>query len=198
MTAERAAELGRAVTLTLLTPEPAPVAALGPAASKQVADLLEQRGVVFRGGSTVRRISGDTVLASPGDVWVRADRIVGVPLLRGPRLAGLPTDGSGFLIVDEHGTVPGLDGVFGAGDGTTFPIKQGGVAAQHAGVAARAIARRAGADVEVEAFHPHLRARLVAGSTTLALGDADGGDEKVAAPYLAPYLRRLRAEAAVG
>jgi sulfide:quinone oxidoreductase len=195
MTAEHAADHGVHVGLTVVTPETAPVSALGSAASAQVAELLDERGVAVRAGAHVRRVSGDTILAAPGDMWVHADRIVAVPALRGPGMPGLPADREGFLTVDEHGMVPGLDGVFGAGDGTSNPVKQGGVAAQQAGIAARATARRAGADVEVEAFRPQLQARLVAGRTTLALGLDEG---KVAAPYLAPYLRRLREDAVVG
>ena len=39
----------------------------------------------------------------------------------------LPADPDGFLAVDDHCRVLGLDAVYAAGDGTTFAIKQGGI-----------------------------------------------------------------------
>ena len=59
--------------------------------------------------------------------------------------------------------VDGLEAVWAAGDATWFPIKQGGLAAQQADVAARSIAARAGAHVPIEAFQPVLRGMLVTG-----------------------------------
>ena len=47
--------------------------------------------------------------------------------------------------IDDHCAVVGADWVFAAGDVTTFPIKQGGIAAQQAVAAAEAIAVLAGA-----------------------------------------------------
>jgi hypothetical protein len=45
-----------------------------------------------------------------------------------------------LLAVDEHGRIPGVADVFAAGDATTFPLKQGGLAAQQADAAAETIA----------------------------------------------------------
>jgi NADH dehydrogenase FAD-containing subunit len=45
-----------------------------------------------------------------------------------------------FLAVDEHGRIPGVADVFAGGDATTFPLKQGGLAAQQADAAAEAFA----------------------------------------------------------
>jgi sulfide:quinone oxidoreductase len=208
MTAEAAAEHGRAAQLTLVTPEPAPLAIFGPHAGEAVTALLAEREIAVLLDAHVRSVAGGTVVAAPGDVEVHADRVVAVPVLAGPAMPGLPLDAHGFVESDEHGAVRGLDGVFAAGDGTTLPIKQGGVAAQHAGAAAAAIAARAGADVEPRPLHPELRAQLLAGSTSVHLRQAvagGGGDQasvasghalwwppsKVAAPYLAPYLARL-------
>ena len=44
---------------------------------------------------------------------------------------GVPSEPNfGFIPVDHHGRVDGLDGVYAAGDATNFPIKQGGLATQ--------------------------------------------------------------------
>ena len=74
-------------------------------------------------------------------------------MLAGPRLKGLPADEAGFIPIDEHARVTGVEDVYAAGDGTNFPIKQGGLGTQQADAAAEHIARRAGADVEPAAFH---------------------------------------------
>ena len=73
-----------AASITIVSPEPAPLAAFGDQPSRIVADLLAQRGVSFVGraqGCQVRR--GAFVLGS-GDV-IEADRVVAVPQLSGTR-----------------------------------------------------------------------------------------------------------------
>ena len=54
--------------------------------------------------------------------------MVALPRAAGPRVPGLPADDAGFIPTDEHGRVAGLERVWAAGDGTNFPIKQGGLA----------------------------------------------------------------------
>jgi len=51
--------------------------------------------------------------------------------------------------------------VFAAGDVTTFPVKQGGLATQQADVIAAALARRAGAGVPAPPARYVLRTRLL-------------------------------------
>jgi hypothetical protein len=99
--------------------------------------------------------------------------------------------------------VDGLETVWAAGDATWFPIKQGGLAAQQADVAARSIAAHAGAHVPVEPFQPVLRAALITGGTPeffrTPLAGGRGGTAgvghalwwppaKLAGKYLAPYI----------
>jgi hypothetical protein len=119
----------------------------------------------------------------------------------------VPADAEGFLPTDQHGAVRGVEAVYAAGDGTDFPVKQGGLAAQQADAAAHAIAQRAGVDVEPAPFKPVLRGRLLTGGGSRFLRQLLTGGEgetsrasaqalwwpptKVAAPYLAPYLERL-------
>jgi sulfide:quinone oxidoreductase len=72
--------------------------------------------------------------------------------------------------------------VYAAGDGTTFPIKQGGLATQQADAAAEHIAASAGADVDPRPFHPVLHGRLLTGDESLSLSaDVGGGSGEGAA-----------------
>ena len=201
MTAERLR--GRDVRLTFVTPERDPLHVFGVAARERVRTLLAERGIALRLGARPLEIANGILLTSGGAVT--ADRIVALPALEGPRVAGLPCDRDGFVDVDEHGAVRGAPGVWAAGDGTTQPVKQGGLAAQQADAAAEAIASAYGAPCAPSAFRPHLRAQLLTG--TLPWWFRGGRDEslapqasssplwrpagKVAARYLTPYLAGL-------
>jgi hypothetical protein len=102
--------------------------------------------------------------------------------------------------VGAYGAVEGLSRVYAAGDGTTFPVKQGGIAAQQADTAAAAIAASLGAGVKPEPFEPVLRGRLLDGESSrfLRRRAADRGEVslgalwwppgKIAARRLGPYL----------
>jgi sulfide:quinone oxidoreductase len=133
-----------------------------------------------------------------------------VPSLQGPGLLGLPSNSDGFIPVDAHGRVKGADDVYAAGDGTDFPVKQGGLATQQADAAAEAIAARLGSPRQPRAFQPILRAVLLTGSAPLYLraGLDDGGPPpeasrqplgwppgKIAGRYLSPYLAQLEPRA---
>ena len=75
------------------------------------------------------------------------DLVVALPHLRGPELPGLPEESGGFVPVDAYGRVRGVDRVWAVGDMTTRPLRQGGLAAQQADVAAADIAAQiAGGD----------------------------------------------------
>ena len=97
----------------------------------------------------------------------------------------------------------GLDGVYAAGDGIAFPIKQGGLATQQADAVAETIAAAAGAPVEPKPFRPMLRGMLLTGGDNryMRAGVAGGQGEpvvaahalwwppaKVSGRYLAPFL----------
>jgi sulfide:quinone oxidoreductase len=130
-------------------------------------------------------------------------RLIALPRAAARPVAGLPGDEKGFVPVDAHGRVPGLEGVWAAGDCTSAPIKQGGLAAQQADAAAESIAARAGADLEPRPFRPVLRGVLLTGrgrrwirrdlATTGDHGEAQRRalwwpPTKVAGAHLAPYL----------
>ncbi len=102
----------------------------------------------------MRDLRQGSAIGMDGTPIVEARRAVTLPVLEGPRIAGVPADPRGFVPVDPHGAVIGLPDVWAVGDATTFPLKQGGLAAQQADAAATAIAARAGASVELPTAHP--------------------------------------------
>jgi sulfide:quinone oxidoreductase len=188
------------VELTFVTPEARPLEAFGPEAATMVADMLAQEGVEFI-GSTFADVGHGFVLA--GDWRIDVDRTIALPVPAGPAIAGLPADPGGFIPVDEHGRVQGVNDVYAAGDVTTFPIKQGGLAAQQAVAAAETIAARHGTDLDPRPFRPVLRGMLLTGGQQRWLrapaGDTPGESRaslralwwpptKIASRYLAPYL----------
>ncbi len=154
-------ELDR-VELALVTPEEAPLQLFGRAGSEAVRQLLEEWGIALQTGScAVELVDGELRLVPEGIIAV--DRVVALPRLLGPRIDGLPQTVEGFLPVDAHGQVHGLADVFAAGDITSFPVKQGGIAAQQADAAAEMIAANAGADLTPQPFRPVLRGLLLTG-----------------------------------
>ncbi len=185
---------------TLISTEPTPLSVFGREASESIAALLEQAGIEFVGGSYAN-LDGSRLLLAPGERVIDAQRVISLPMLLGPTINGLPGDQNGFIPVDDHGAVIGLDDVYAAGDATTYPIKQGGLAAQQADAVAEAIAARAGADVVPQPARPVLRGVLLTGGVRRYLRrevGADGGEaaeralwwppDKIAGRYLAPYL----------
>ena len=152
------------VSIVLTTPEEQPLQLFGTRASTETARLLEQRGIEIRTRARALSFSdGQLVLAS--DEVLSVDRVVALPRLGGQDIAGIPQTRYGFVPIDRHCRVEGLRGVYAAGDITTFPVKQGGIAAQQADAAAQAIAETAGADVIPQPFRPVLRGLLLTGST---------------------------------
>ena len=208
MTAHRARSMGHDdVSLVVITPEELPLAVFGRRASRAVSRALEAAGVEVMMRSYVDRISSGQAHVSPSGQLVPVGRVVTVPRLTGPNVPGVPSDEDGFIRIDAHCRVRDTANVFAAGDGTMFPVKQGGAAAQQADVAALTIAKRAGADVEPVAFDPVLRAKLLTGARAVYLREALGPEaeetstasqhalwwppSKVAAPYLTGYLDAL-------
>ncbi len=190
------------VRIQIVTPERSPLTVFGTVPSQAVAALLKARGIdvltdsyVIQEDGQMRRATGDGVL--------EAAAFVALPVIEGPRVPGLPADEHGFIPIDEQTRVAGVDDVYAAGDGTTFPIKQGGLATQQADVAAEQIASRLGGPVEPGEFHPVLRGQLLTGDESLNLRqEIDGGHgegaasldylwwppHKVSGRYLAAWL----------
>jgi sulfide:quinone oxidoreductase len=203
LTAKRLGEHREGIELTVFTPEEAPLAIFGPAASTAVGDLLAARAIAIEPSAFVHEAEGGQLIVTPGDRKVAADVLVALPAMDGPGISGLPADERGFIPIDEHARVPGVADVYAAGDGTTFPVKQGGLGTQQADAAAADIAHRLGAAIPVEPFHPVLRGKLLTGDESLHLraNVAGGGGEgeaaldclwwppqKISGRYLAPWL----------
>jgi sulfide:quinone oxidoreductase len=151
------------VELMLVTPEQDPLALFGAAASTAVAALLESAGVELRTGAYASAyVGGELVLTLDGAV--PADRVVALPRLEGARIDGIPQTAGGFVPVDGNCRVVGHADVYAAGDITSFPVKQGGIATQLADAAAEAIAAAAGVDLDPRPFRPVLRGMLLTGA----------------------------------
>lgn len=204
MTAAHVAELRlEGVELTLVTPEDAPLELFGDEATSAVRDLLDERGVALRTSASPLELEGGCLRLLDGE-RIPADAVVALPRLRGPRIEGIPQTVDGFVPVDEHCVVEGLVDVLAAGDVTTFPVKQGGIATQQADAAAEWIAANAGADVEPGPFRPVLRGLLLTGrQTRFLLHELDSATvgssaasprplwwppAKIAGRHLAPFL----------
>jgi sulfide:quinone oxidoreductase len=204
LTAHRAYDMNVDVELTIVSPEASPLALFGAGISAELSTLLLEAGITFRGASFAEFAHGELTL-TPSGVRLRPQHVVALPLLEGARIAGVPADPHGFIPVTPLGAVRGLDGVYAAGDITSYPIKHGGLAAQHADVVAEAIAARAGADVAARPRTPvthgvlltghgprYLDAKLVGDSFVSTVSDVCPWDTpaKIAADHLGPYLAR--------
>lgn len=193
------------VQVTVYTPEDAPLGVFGTAASAALREDLDAARVAVETGTFVTEVDGRLVL-QPGGRRLEAERVVALPVAAGPALRGLPSDRLGFVLTDRYGKVPGTEAVWAAGDAISFPIKQGGLAAQEADAAARSIAAAAGADVAPEPFRPVLRGVVLTGRGQQWMRhDIAGGERedqaarhalfwpptKVAGRYLMPFLHAL-------
>jgi sulfide:quinone oxidoreductase len=210
LSARHARVRGLAIESTVVTPEREPLALFGPEASVMVRGLLDEHGVRFVGGAVASRVQRDGLIALADGEMIEADRVVALPELRGRRLSGVPATRSGFVPVDASGRVEALEDVYAAGDLTTCPIKQGGLAAQQADVVVQTIAASLGIPVKQVRAPRALDTRMLAGDRVLSLRTefdwagqparatlVRANDEqtakaaKVLGRYLLPYLETL-------
>jgi sulfide:quinone oxidoreductase len=191
---------GDSPRFVIVTPEEAPLAVFGDAASKALERILAARGIALHTGTRAHQEDGEIVLV-PGGERLDAASVIALPVLDGPAIAGLPRDDGGFLPIDAHARVSGVEDVYAAGDGTNFSIKQGGIATQQADAAAEHIAARAGADLDPQPFRPVLRGKLLVAEESVHLlhdieaGASNASDDhlwwpphKISGRYLAPWL----------
>jgi sulfide:quinone oxidoreductase len=155
--------MGLEIDTSLVQPMPSPLDALGGPGRLEIMDELAAAGVSVFSADQVEIEDGQqrTLVLSPSGERIEADRVVALPALRGRTVKGVPTDENGFIDVDEHCRVRGVDGVWAVGDGTTFPVKSGGIAAEQADAAAEDIAALAGADITARPFDPAGRRELL-------------------------------------
>ena len=208
---------GRKTDILVVSAEPAPLWIFGDEASDAISELLALHGVKFLAARATSFERGRLQLA--GERTLEIDAAVVVPPVQGPWIQGLPNDERGFIPVDPHGRVQGCVDVWAAGDATTFPVKQGGLACQQADAVATAIAAACGAAIEASPFRPVLRGLLLTGGAPwylraeldprgIVLGRAVhrlAGEAstralwwppgKVAGHFLAPYLFTARPRA---
>lgn len=152
------------VELTVVTHEAEPLRAAGAAAGSLIEARLAEAGVELVTGARARCFTHDaSALELERAEPIAADAVIALARLRGPAIAGLPQTRTGFLPIDVQMHVGGLDSVWAVGDATSQPVKQGGLAAQQAEIAARGIAIRAGVRVPLRGFDPVLRAAIVTG-----------------------------------
>jgi sulfide:quinone oxidoreductase len=213
MTARRAYDVNVDLSITLATPEDAPLAMFGSKASVAVERLLVDNGILFIPSAHCDTPAKGRVSIAPGSRNLMVDRIVALPQLFGPSVPGVPLHAhNGFIPIDVHCKVVGIERVYAAGDATDFPVKFGGIASQQADTAATAIAALAGAAIEPEPFTPELHGALLGGPKPLYLSahitgghgsssevsEAETSEPpaKIVAKYLAPYLES-RDQAAV-
>jgi sulfide:quinone oxidoreductase len=203
LTAERCRAADVSANLTFVTPEESPLGVFGGEVTSTIRTLLDDQGITLRTGLHPSAFSGSH-LEIVGADSIEADSVVALPRLGGRIVEGVPHDSEGFIATDPLGRVTGLQDVYAAGDITTFPIKQGGIAAQQADAVATAIAAEAGAEVAPAPFEPVLRGLLLTGARPAYIrAEVRGGsgepaiidDEplwwpagKIAARYLGPYL----------
>jgi sulfide:quinone oxidoreductase len=164
---------GAAPALTLVTAQFDPLAFAGTRVAAMLRTTLASHGIGVLESAYVRSLEDGELEIAPSSRRVWADRVIAAPRLAGPRPRHLPCDAGGFLLTDAFGRVPGVAGVFAAGDCTAFPVKHPSLAAQQAGAVAATIA--GGPDP----FRPALRCMLpsrlrwyVDAPLTGGLGDA--------------------------
>jgi sulfide:quinone oxidoreductase len=192
--------------IALVTPEEEPLQLFGSAASAAATELLDERGITLHTHAYATEASDGQLQLVP-EAIIAADRVVALPRLYGRPIDGIPQTRDGFIIVDEQSRVAGFRDVFAAGDVTSFPVKQGGIAAQQADAAAEAIAADLGAIPEARPFRPVLRGLLLTGGAPRYLRhEVSGGHggtsavsleplwwppAKIVGRHLAPFLARL-------
>ena len=178
-----AAESEGVVEISIVTAEDSPLGVFGPEVSASVERSLGRVGVVVHAGTAVRGWRwGELELAGGG--VLHADRVIALPVQRGPSVDGLPTDAKGFVRTESDGAVAGAPDVWAVGDSSSFPVKQGGIACQQADAVAAAITRRLGVETEEMPFQPTLRVLWWPVA-------------KVAGRFLAPFLQGWPAEASL-
>lgn len=194
------------VQIVLVTPEEEPLQLFGSAASAAATQLLDERGITLHTHAYATEASDGQLRLVP-EAIIAADRVVALPRLDGRPIDGIPQNRDGFIVVDEQSRVAGFQDVFAAGDVTSFPVKQGGIAAQQAEAAAEAIAADLGAVAQPRPFRPVLRGLLLTGGAPRYLRhEVSGGHggtsavsleplwwppAKIVGRHLAPFLARL-------
>ena len=196
--------------IDLFAADSRPLPMFSPEVGEGVAQLLEKAKITFH-PETEPKIERTGHLVMPDGREMDVNSVIAMPRLYGPSTKGLPLTEHGFIKINPECDVPGTDHrVFAAGDAIDFPVKHGGVGSQAGDVAAAAIARQAGVDVDVKPFHPVIQGKLLTGSgpkflfaryvggqgfDSVMADTPVGSTEKVTAAELSPYLNSVTASA---
>ena len=180
MTASRARDHRHRLDTILITPEEAPLSALGLGASAEVAQMLAEAGITTVSAASCQIREPGKIDIYPLKRSIEVDEIIALPELFAPAVPGVPTNAErGFVSVDQYGAVPGLKRVYAAGDITDTPVKHGGLSADQADVAAQTIAALAGAPVQPRPLRPALHALLLGAGQPLFIRSQMLGDHGI-------------------
>jgi sulfide:quinone oxidoreductase len=202
LTAHELREHSSDAAIRIVTPEDQPLGLFGAAASDAVRPMLDALGIELITGARPLGVMDGALRVADGEL--AADHVVTLAEIMARTVPGLPQDRAGFIPVDLHGRVTGEPYVYAAGEATSFPLRQGGLAAQQADAVAEAIAAVCGAGNTATPFRPVLRGRLLTSGAPLYLQSRPLGQsvastralwsppEKVAGRFVAPYLSSAR------
>lgn len=124
----RRRKLRSSVTISVYTPEPAPLPEAGPRVGGRILDLLKSRDVAFTGGVEVESVNHEKRLLNlrEGDP-VGFDMLVATPVHNLPfvlRSTGLAGE-DGWIAVDRETLATSVPGVYAIGDCNSVPIATG-------------------------------------------------------------------------
>src|SRR4051812_16634985 len=168
---------------------------LGPELGKLALDLLRERGVDVRLGVTVRSADDRTVELTDGSVIATRTLVWGAGVTANPLVSGLglPTR-KGRLVVEDDLSVPGVAGVWAAGDAAAVPDLAAALpaatppptppTAQHAQRQGTALGRNVAASLGVGTARPYRH-------RDLGLVADLGGSDAVAKPLGVPLTGAL-------
>jgi sulfide:quinone oxidoreductase len=149
--------------LHFFAPMAKPGARMGDQAAAMARKQLEDAGVQLHVGKKLEGFDASGVKLEGGD-RVDADMVVYIPAGTGHAAlaeSGLPLNQAGFVHIDEHCTVRGLENVYAVGDvaaldGPDWRAKQGHLAEVMARVATGAIERRRRGEQPRDSYLEHL------------------------------------------
>ena len=162
MAATHLADMGDgSQAIDLITAEKEPLDVFGAGASQRLRAELDRVGARLHTGVAPARVAAGGLTLMDGSVIQLRSRVCAAAT-RGCAL-GRGGAGTARLHLDRLAQCgwPGAADVYAVGDASWFPIKQGGLAAQQADVAATAIAAGIDSDLEDEPFRPELRAAVL-------------------------------------
>lgn len=158
--ADIAAERGAAWRISLFSPLPMSIPALGPSGCNPLEARLIEHGIEFRPNSKAASVEAGRVVFADGAGAMPFDLLLAVPPHRVPSLlvdAGLAAQG-GWVKTDARTFETPVDGVYAIGDSTAVPLSNGtalpkaGAVADEEGrvVAARIAARLSGREPDAQ------------------------------------------------